>query len=63
MSSNKVRRNMSVVWIAAAVALFMAARTVPSLSATHDTAIAAGAKQPAAIASATAGEADDSAQR
>ena len=50
-SSNlKVKRNMSVMWIAAAVALFFAARTVPSLSAPADGAMTAGAAQTTVVA-------------
>lgn len=50
-SSNlKVKRSMSVMWIAAAVALFFAARTVPSLSAPQDNAISSGAAQTTVVA-------------
>ena len=48
---SSVRRSMSVMWIAAAVALFLVARTMPSLSAPEDAEMSAGAVQSTVVAS------------
>lgn len=47
----KVKRSMSVMWVAAAVALLLAARTMPSLSAPQDAELSAGAAQATVVAS------------
>ena len=49
---SRVRRNMSFMWIAAAVALFLVARTMPSLSAPQDAGMSAGAVESTVVASA-----------
>jgi hypothetical protein len=55
---SRVRRNMSFMWVAAAVALFLVARTMPSLSAPEDAGMSAGAVDSTIVASAEVADVD-----
>lgn len=49
---------MSFMWVAAAVALFLVARTMPSLSAPEDAGMSAGAVDSTIVASAEVADVD-----
>ena len=49
---------MSFMWVAAAVALFLVARTMPSLSAPEDARMSAGAVDSTIVASAEVADVD-----